>query len=85
MFSKFLIFFFFFLSFFLIKVAKLIQNLTNKPNYAKEQYMLPLNPFLEENKERMIKFFNDLCEVDDFHEQLEVKILIITIHFPKNK
>jgi len=53
-------------------VAKMLQNLTNKPNYAKEQYMLPLNGFIEENKERMTKFFNDLCEVGDFHEQLEI-------------
>jgi len=33
--------------------------------------MTPLNSFVEENKDRMTKFFNDLCEVDDFHEQLE--------------
>lgn len=50
----------------------MLQNLTNKPNYAKEQFMIPLNAFVEENKDRMTKFFNDLCEVDDFHEQLEV-------------
>ena len=50
----------------------MLQNLTNKPNYAKEQFMIPLNGFVEDNKERMTKFFNDLCEVEDFHEQLEV-------------
>ena len=49
----------------------MLQNLTNKPNFAKEQFMTPLNSFVEENKDRMTKFFNDLCEVDDFHEQLE--------------
>jgi len=53
-------------------VAKMLQNLTNKPNYSKEQYMLPLNGFVEENKDRITKFFNDLCEVGDFHEQLEI-------------
>jgi len=58
------------------KIAKMLQNLTNKPNYAKEQFMIPLNAFVEENKERMTKFFNDLCEVDDFHEQLEVSLFL---------
>ena len=52
----------------------MLQNLTNKPNYAKEQFMIPLNGFVEDNKERMTKFFNDLCEVEDFHEQLEVTL-----------
>lgn len=57
-------------------VAKMLQNLTNKPNYSKESYMLPLNSFIEENKDRMTKFFFDLCEVEDFHEQLEIDLYI---------
>ena len=59
----------------------MLQNLTNKPNYAKEQFMIPLNGFVEDNKERMTKFFNDLCEVEDFHEQLEVIILFFLSFF----
>jgi len=53
----------------------MLQNLTNKPSHAKETFMEHLNSFVEENKDRLTKFFHDLCEVDDFHEQLEVFFL----------
>ncbi|TPX64211.1 hypothetical protein SpCBS45565_g06072 [Spizellomyces sp. 'palustris'] len=53
-------------------VAKLLQNLANKPTYSKEGYMITLNPFVEENKSRINKFLNDLCEVGDFYEALEM-------------
>lgn len=53
----------------------MIQNLANKPSYAKEQYMASLNPFVEENKARMNAFHNSLCEVGDFYESLEVSWL----------
>ena len=53
-------------------VAKLLQNLANKPTYSKEGYMMVLNPFVENNKSRMNEFLNDLCEVGDFYESLEV-------------
>lgn len=54
------------------QIAKMIQNLANKPSYAKEQYMASLNPFVEENKARMNEFHSSLCEVGDFYESLEV-------------
>jgi Ras GTPase-activating-like protein IQGAP2/3 len=50
----------------------MLQNLANKPSYAKEQYMMSLNPFVENNKTRMNQFLNSLCEVGDFYESLEV-------------
>lgn len=50
----------------------MLQNLANKPSYAKETYMIPTNPFVEHNKQRTNKFLNDLCEVVDFYEQLEM-------------
>jgi Ras GTPase-activating-like protein IQGAP2/3 len=53
-------------------VAKMLQNLANKPSYAKEPYMQKLQPFIEANKERINKFMLDLCEVQDFYESLEV-------------
>lgn len=53
-------------------IAKNLQNLTNKPNYAKEAYMMPLARFIEENTERMTRFYLELCDVDDFFEQLEI-------------
>lgn len=56
----------------MMQIAKMLQNLANKPSYAKEAYMLPSNPFVESNKTRMNKFLNELCEVGDFYESLEM-------------
>ncbi|KAK6393151.1 hypothetical protein LTR65_002842 [Meristemomyces frigidus] len=53
-------------------VAKMLQNLANKPSYAKEPYMHKLQPFIQQNKERINKFMLDLCEVQDFYETLEM-------------
>ncbi|TIC12635.1 Rho GTPase activation protein [Wallemia mellicola] len=53
-------------------VAKMLQNLANKPSYAKEAYMMQLNPFVENNKARINQFLNNLCEVGDFYDQLEM-------------
>ncbi|KAH0543981.1 hypothetical protein FGG08_001748 [Glutinoglossum americanum] len=53
-------------------IAKMLQNLANKPSYAKEPYMAKLQPFIHQNKERANQFLNDLCEVQDFYETLEL-------------
>lgn len=53
-------------------IAKMLQNLANKPSYAKEPYMAKLQPFIYQNKERVNKFMLDLCEVQDFYESLEM-------------
>ncbi|MCJ1471013.1 glyceraldehyde-3-phosphate dehydrogenase 1 [Pseudocyphellaria aurata] len=53
-------------------IAKMLQNLANKPSYAKEPYMAKLQPFVHKNKERVNKFMLDLCEVQDFYESLEM-------------
>src|SRR5205809_7733790 len=50
----------------------MLQNLANKPSYAKEPYMIKLQPFINDNKERINKFMLDLCEVQDFYESLEM-------------
>jgi Ras GTPase-activating-like protein IQGAP2/3 len=50
----------------------MLQNLANKPSYAKEPYMVKLQPFIQKNKERINKFLLDLCEVQDFYESLEM-------------
>lgn len=57
-------------------LAKMLQNLANKPTHNKEMYMMQLSPFIEDNKERITKFLNDLCDVEDFYEVLEVSIAI---------
>ncbi|KAJ8602764.1 hypothetical protein MRB53_042350 [Persea americana] len=53
-------------------IAKMLQNLANKPSYAKEPYMLPLSSFLTDNRERIGRFLLDICEVQDFYESLEM-------------
>ncbi|ETN45412.1 uncharacterized protein HMPREF1541_09243 [Cyphellophora europaea CBS 101466] len=53
-------------------IAKMLQNLANKPTYAKEPYMARLQPFIQRNKDRVNKFLLDLCEVQDFYESLEM-------------
>lgn len=53
------------------QIAKMLQNLANKPSYAKEAYMSQLNPFVENNKARINQFLNNLCEVGDFYDTLE--------------
>jgi len=53
-------------------IAKMLQNLANKPSYSKEQYMMSLNPFVENNKTRINAFLNALCDVGDFYDTLEV-------------
>ncbi|PNS17502.1 GTPase-activating protein [Sphaceloma murrayae] len=53
-------------------IAKMLQNLANKPSYAKEPYMASLQPFVYDNKERMNRFLLNLCEVQDFYESLEM-------------
>ena len=58
-----------------IQIAKMLQNLANKPSYAKEAYMITLNPFVENNKARINQFLNNLCEVGDFYDTLEVRKL----------
>lgn len=60
-------------TFFFVKIAKMLQNLANKPSYAKELYMITLNPFVENNKARINQFLNNLCEVGDFYDTLEVR------------
>src|SRR5215469_4856810 len=50
----------------------MLQNVANKPSYAKEPYMVKLQPFIHKNKERVNKFMLDLCEVQDFYESLEM-------------
>jgi len=53
-------------------IAKMLQNLANKPSYAKEPFMVKLQPFISQNKDRINKFLLDLCEVQDFYESLEM-------------
>ncbi|GAA5936227.1 uncharacterized protein JCM15063_002749 [Sporobolomyces koalae] len=53
-------------------IAKMLQNLANKPSYSKEAYMMSLNPFVDTNKSRMNLFLNALCDVGDFYDSLEM-------------
>ncbi|CEG72376.1 hypothetical protein RMATCC62417_07945 [Rhizopus microsporus] len=53
-------------------IAKLLQNLANKPLYVKEFFMTPTSSFVVNNKQRMNQFLNDLCDVSDFYDCLEL-------------
>ncbi|CCG80715.1 Putative uncharacterized protein [Taphrina deformans PYCC 5710] len=53
-------------------IAKLLQNLVNKPTHNKEPYIAPLQPFIDDNTKRISKFLHDICEVADFYETLEM-------------
>ncbi|KAI7905507.1 Rho GTPase activation protein [Cokeromyces recurvatus] len=53
-------------------IAKMLQNLANKPSYSKETYMIPTNLFVNGNKQRMNQFLDDICKVSDFYETLEM-------------
>lgn len=53
-------------------IAKLLQNLVNKPTHHKEPYITPLQPFIDSNSARLNKFLNDICEVADFYDTLEM-------------
>jgi Ras GTPase-activating-like protein IQGAP2/3 len=56
----------------LTMLAKMLQNLANKPTKVKESYMAPLHVWSEENKDRVQHFLLSLTEVDDFYEALEL-------------
>lgn len=53
-------------------IAKMLQNLANKPSYSKEPYMSNLADFVSSNQARINAFLNELCEVPDFYESLEM-------------
>ncbi|XP_051516786.1 ras GTPase-activating protein 1-like isoform X2 [Myxocyprinus asiaticus] len=53
-------------------VAKSVQNLANLVEFgAKEPYMEGVNPFIKNNKERMIMFLDELGNVHDLPESTE--------------
>lgn len=53
-------------------IAKMLQNLANKPSVSKEPYMTNLAPFVDTNRAKINVFLNELCEVPDFYESLEM-------------
>lgn len=55
-------------------VAKVLQNLANKPNFKKEPYMMALADFSTEYQPILQNFLLKLCEVEDFYEDLEMDV-----------
>ena len=53
-------------------IAKLLQNLVNKPKQHKEAYIAPFQPFIDANSGRLDRFLMDICEVPDFFDTLEM-------------
>lgn len=53
-------------------IAKLLQKLASASS-VREDYMKPLEPFVKTHNEQLKAFLNDLCNVDDFHEALQLE------------
>jgi Ras GTPase-activating-like protein IQGAP2/3 len=53
-------------------IAKLIQKLANTSS-VREDYMMPLEPFVKLHNEALKSFLNDLCDVNEFHEALQLE------------
>lgn len=51
----------------------MMQNLVNQVTQVKEPYMAHLNPFVENNREKIQKFLMDICDVPDFYPSLEIE------------
>eukprot|EP00698_Gefionella_okellyi_P012690 TRINITY_DN3432_c0_g1_i3.p1 TRINITY_DN3432_c0_g1~~TRINITY_DN3432_c0_g1_i3.p1 ORF type:complete len:1127 (+),score=257.59 TRINITY_DN3432_c0_g1_i3:133-3513(+) len=50
-------------------IGKVLQNLSNGILFGeKENFTVPLNPFLEANLPRLLEFFDKVCAVDDLEE-----------------
>ncbi|CAB4011072.1 Rho GTPase activation [Paramuricea clavata] len=63
----------------LLLIAKIIQhtaNVTPGKTRFKEDYMQPLNVFVEKHKRRLCHFLNDLCSVPPFYSSLEMELYI---------
>mmetsp|Transcript_40504 Transcript_40504/g.101927 ORF Transcript_40504/g.101927 Transcript_40504/m.101927 type:complete len:781 (-) Transcript_40504:174-2516(-) len=55
-------------------LAKILQNLANNVQFGgvKEFFMAPLNAVLDKNRERVHRFFERLCVVEDLQEHLRL-------------
>lgn len=49
-------------------IAKMIQKIVNKQKYSAESYEEIFSLFFDDNKARVDKFLDDLCEVPELHE-----------------
>ena len=56
-------------------LAKTLQTISNLAT-TREAYMKPLEPFLFTNHDAVKSFLNSLCQVPDFHQQLEMEAFL---------
>ena len=57
----------------LVVVGKVLQNLFNFRTFtSQDQFMLPLNSFIEKNKPTVVHYFNSLLKVDNPEDHLQV-------------
>ncbi|XP_062522118.1 uncharacterized protein LOC134196913 [Corticium candelabrum] len=57
-------------------VAKILQSVANQSHASaavKESYMQPFKPFIHAQQARMRTFLNELCDVPDFHSDMELE------------
>lgn len=58
-------------------LAKMLQNVVNKPTVPKDPYMTNMAAFVASNTQRVNTLLNDLCEVPDFDESLEMDQYVV--------
>lgn len=54
------------------QIAKVLQNLSNAQQFQKELFMIPLNPYVNANTNRLHEYFWKLAAVDDLAEALQI-------------
>eukprot|EP00117_Sycon_ciliatum_P048464 scpid19769/ scgid2682/ GTPase-activating protein; Ras GTPase-activating protein len=56
-------------------MAKIIQKIANQvdPNSLREPYMVPFTDFISSYQMKLKDFFDQLCDVDDFHDFMQVE------------
>lgn len=61
----------------LILVAKMLQNLSNGVFFKdKEVYMLPLNKFIKNQREKLADYFDRLVDIDELDDALDVDSML---------
>eukprot|EP00299_Pterocystis_sp_00344_P019896 c9830_g1_i1.p1 GENE.c9830_g1_i1~~c9830_g1_i1.p1 ORF type:complete len:643 (+),score=146.21 c9830_g1_i1:35-1963(+) len=61
-----------------ILIAKVMQNLSNHVPFGnKEDFMVPMNSFLESHQVPLKKFFEDLCQVETLDAHMRMELLCI--------
>jgi len=67
----------------LVVIAKVLQNVFNLKEFTQEKYMTPLNVFINKNKPRLVRYFEEMPKVDDPEDHLQVNKYMELTHKTK--